>query len=98
MSHEQVATIQIPGGFITDEELTALAIAADPNPVIDRDAIPWSVSSPAELHLLPGWYMPAPHARRRGWWPTTVIAMIVVGFLIIDAFGLCITSGFLSLA
>jgi len=89
---------ETPEGFITDEELTALALAADPNPVIDLDAVPWSPSSSSDLQLLPDWYMPTPHARRRGPWPTAVVTLIVVGFLVIDAFGLCITSGFLSLS
>jgi hypothetical protein len=42
--------------------------------------------------------MPRPTATRRGRATTVVIVAIIVGILVIDAFGLCITSGFLSLA
>ena len=89
---------ETPEGFITDEELTALALAADPNPVIDLNAVPWSPSDPPGVQLLPDWYMPAPLTRRRGSWPMAIAAIVIVGFLVIDAFGLCITSGFLSWA
>jgi hypothetical protein len=98
MIDEPVDPSATPRGFIADEELIALALAADPNPVIDPDAVPWPQSSSYDLQLLPDWYMPAPHARRRKPWPIAVTTLIVVGFLVIDAFGLCITSGFLSLA
>jgi hypothetical protein len=42
--------------------------------------------------------MPRPVATSRGRATKVVIVSIVAAFLIIDAFGLCITSGFLSLA
>jgi hypothetical protein len=46
---------------LTDAELSALALAADPDAVLDSDAVPLAVvlgtDSPAAL---PSWYMPAP--------------------------------------
>jgi hypothetical protein len=48
--------------------------------------------------LLPDWYMPSPIAIRHSRATQLTIIVIVAGFLIIDAFGLCVTSGFISLA
>ena len=83
---------------ITDDELEALALAADPNPVLAPDALPWTGPDDATPQLLPDWYMPKPFTRSRSSWPALVAAVVIVGFLVIDACGLCITSGFLSLA
>lgn len=82
----------------SDEELTALALAADPHAPLDPDATPWYGAAPTRRGLLPEWYMPVPVAagRRRG--TVIVLSVIVVGFLVIDACGLCITSGFLTFA
>ena len=82
----------------SDEELTALALAADVHAPLAPDATVWEGSSFARAGLLPSWYMPTPAARRGGRWTRTVVLVIIIGFLVIDAFGLCITSGFLSLA
>jgi hypothetical protein len=80
---------------ITDEELTVLALSTDLTP-LSPDATAWSpTSGPSPL---PGWYMPMPTSRLRPHWSRYVIAAIIVGFLLIDACGLCITSGFLTLA
>ncbi len=86
------------GGAVSDEELAALALAADPHAPLDPDAVPWYGASSTRRALLPEWYMPVPVAtgRRRG--TMIVLAVIVVGFVVIDACGLCITSGFLSWA
>jgi len=83
---------------LSDEELTALALAADPDAPLPEDAIPWNGVDATRAGLLPDWYMPAPAASRRGSTTKTVVALLIVGFLVIDAFGLCITSGFLSFA
>jgi len=83
---------------ISDEELTALALASDPTIPLDADARPWSGGSSLMPGLLPDWYMAPPVASRRRSATAIVITVIVIGFLVIDAFGLCITSGFLSLA
>jgi hypothetical protein len=84
---------------LTDEELTSLALAADPDAPISRDAIPLS------LHLaqfagaaLPQWYM-APAAAGSGRrWRTPIVVAIISAFLLIEALGLCNTFGQLTLA
>lgn len=83
---------------LSDEELTALALAADPSVPFDSDAEPWSGLGADQTNLLPEWYMPRPSASRRGRGTQIVVLSIVAGMLVIGAFGLCITSGFLSLA
>lgn len=83
---------------VSDEELTALALAADPNVVLDADAVPWRAALGLQRGYLPDWYMPVPMATHRGKGTRIVIGVLVIGFLIIGASGLCITSGFLSLA
>ncbi|MGA7834646.1 MAG: hypothetical protein WCA31_05510 [Acidimicrobiales bacterium] len=85
-----------PPCAMSDEELTSLALAADPNAPLEPDAVPWNFGFGAVL--LPEWYMPRPMARGRGRATRVVVASLVVGFLVIGAFGLCITSGFLQFA
>lgn len=79
---------------VTDDELTALALAADADAEIDVDAVPWNVAR-TSTGPLPDWYMPAPTTVRRGWQAKTVAGVIILAFLIINAFGLCITYGHL---
>jgi hypothetical protein len=83
---------------LSDEELTTMALAADPHAPIDANAVPWRGGPSSHQSLLPDWYMPSPMAVRHGRATQFTIIFIIVGFLVIDAFGLCITSGFLSLA
>ena len=92
-AHEGVAN----NDPLSDEELTTLALAADPHAPLDPDAVPWRAGM-SQLGLLPDWYMPRPIALSRGRGTRLVIFGVVAGFLVIGAFGLCITSGFLSLA
>jgi len=80
---------------ITDAELTALALAADPDDVeFDDDAVPFG-ADPVGVALLPSWYMPAAlsavgvHRRRRAW----IIAGLVAAMVIVNGFGLCVTYG-----
>jgi hypothetical protein len=83
---------------LTDAELTELAMAADPDALLDEDAVPLHV------HLaqfagaaLPSWYM-APATSRPGHrWRTPVVLTIVAAFLLIEALGLCNTFGQLTL-
>lgn len=84
---------------LTDEELTALALAADPDAPIGRDAIPLS------LHLaqfagaaLPQWYMPPAAAGSGRRWRTPIVVAVISAFLLIEALGLCNTFGQLTLA
>jgi hypothetical protein len=81
---------------ISDEELTSLALAADPDAPLELDSIPWNFGFGS--NPLPEWYMPLPMARGRGRGTRIVVGSLVVGFLIIGAFGLCITSGFIQFA
>ena len=83
---------------LSDEELTALALDADPRVALDPDAQAWNGAWGAQWNTLPDWYMPSASAIGRGRGTKVVVISIIVGLLVIDAFGLCITSGFLSLA
>ena len=85
-----------PGGVISEAELTALALAADPDAPPDPDAQPWTAFGGDGL--LPEWYMPVPMAGRRGWGPRGIAALVILGFLVINACGLCITYGHLVVA
>ncbi|MHB2029049.1 MAG: hypothetical protein ACYCPT_09555 [Acidimicrobiales bacterium] len=84
--------------LLSDDELSELALAADPNVPLDPDAVAWNYGWLTPRSPLPEWYMPRPTATRRGRATRIVVFVVVAGFLIIGAFGLCITSGFLSLA
>ena len=83
-------------GAIDDEELTALALAADPNAPVPDDAVSiWDLDADGEDPLLPSWYMPAPMPGRRRLrrWQRRVAWLIVLAFVLIDAYGLCSTYG-----
>ncbi len=82
----------------TDEELTELALAADPSVPVDLDAEPWHFGWGFERNLLPDWYMPRPIAGARGRGTRLVVTSVVVGLIVVCAFGLCVTSGFLQWA
>jgi hypothetical protein len=82
----------------SDEELTALALAAEPITSLADDAVAWGGGDSRSPSLLPNWYMPSPSYHLRGRWTRAIVITLIVGFLVIDAFGLCITSGFLSFA
>ena len=84
-------------GGITDAELTALALAADPDQPLDENALPLSAYLAQLPSPLPQWYMPVATARHHRWWWPVVLA-IVFAFLLADAFGLCGTYGQLGLA
>lgn len=81
---------------ISDEELSALALAAGDAEIVDDDAISlWDLDPPQAHGLLPGWYMPTAAAgtRRLRGWRRNVALMVVTAFLAIDAAGLCSTYG-----
>jgi hypothetical protein len=83
---------------ITDEELTALALAADPDRPLDPDAVPLSVYLAQVPAMLPGWYMAPAMAATGKRWRTPVIIALIVAFLLIEAWGLCSTYGQVVLA
>jgi hypothetical protein len=82
----------------TDEELTALALSADPNQPLAEDAEPFKGTDGPAAELLPAWYMPAPGLRSRKRWHTGVVLLIIAAFVLINALGLCITYGHLVIA
>jgi len=79
---------------ISDAELAAEAVAADPDPCLDG-ALPFHrvVGTETEGDL-PAWYMPAPMvgARLLGW-RRSVVLTFVASLLVIEAAGLCTTFG-----
>ncbi len=83
---------------ITDEELTELALAADPEAPLPDDAVPIGLHLSRFAAPLPLWYMP-PVVRSGGRrWKTPVVLTVVFAFVLIEALGLCNTYGILSLA
>ena len=83
---------------VSDEELTAEALAADPDAPIGEGAIPLHSSADSEPGLLPEWYMPARISRVRGRARRWLLGGIVVGLLVINGVGLCVTYGFPEIA
>jgi hypothetical protein len=85
-------------GF-TDEELAEQAMAADPDATVPDDAVPLSEllgeEGPGTGDLLPGWYMPPTVGGNRvlRGWRRRIVLVIVISFLLIDAYGLCSTYG-----
>jgi hypothetical protein len=84
---------------LTDDELTALAMAADYDAPLGDDAVP------IHIHLaqfagaaLPQWYMAPATACSGRRWRTPVVLAIIAAFLLIEALGLCNTFGQLTLA
>lgn len=86
---------------ITDEELTQLAMAADPDAVVPDDAVSvWEFLGDETNLLLPEWYMPAtagrPTSGRR--WKRAVVIVVIIAFLVVNAYGLCSTYGSITIA
>ena len=79
---------------ISDEELTALALAADPDWPVADDAVPFRSLGGESVPLLPEWYMPVSPGRARKDWRSRVAISIAVGMVLINAFGICVTNGF----
>ena len=78
---------------ISDEELTALALAADPDQPLGADAVPLADYLADAFGPLPEWYMAPVMARHSGRRRQAVILGVVGAFLLIEAFGLCSTYG-----
>jgi hypothetical protein len=86
-----------PGQPLTEAELTALALAADPDAPIAEGAVPIGMHL-AQFGAVPLWYMP-PVMRQGGRrWKAPVVIAVVSAFLLIDLLGLCNTYGVLSWA
>ncbi|MET0143950.1 MAG: hypothetical protein ABW328_04070 [Ilumatobacteraceae bacterium] len=85
---------------ITDDELTAQALAADPDAPVPDDAVVFTTGAiDADQHeLLPAWYMPAPMARGGGRARRLVIVGLIGSLLLVNGAGLCVTYGFPEIA
>jgi hypothetical protein len=86
---------------MTDDELSALALAADPDSAVGDDAVSlWDLTDQGPQPL-PAWYMPAPKVTGlRGWRRRLVrfnVVMLIAAFVTINAYGLCNTYGQLHL-
>ena len=80
----------------TDDQLAALALAADPDLEVGDDAVSlWDLAASEQEDLLPAWYMPPPMAGARllHGWRRRVVLLIIISFLLIDTYGLCSTYG-----
>lgn len=84
--------VEVPGS-ISDEELTALALAADPDLPLDADAVPIADYLADAFDPLPAWYMAPVMARHSGRRRKAIIMAVIGAFLLIEAFGLCSTYG-----
>jgi len=83
---------------VSIEELTQLALAADPEAPLPSSAVPFGQVVDAQDALLPQWYMPSPMSgvhRARGW-TSGVAILLILSFVLITAYGLCNTYGSLA--
>lgn len=83
---------------ITDDELAALALAADPDQPIDPRAVPMTIAADSASGLLPDWYMPRAVSPVRGPLRRSLVGFVVLALLAINAAGLCVTNGFPEIA
>jgi len=83
--------------MLSDEELTAEALSAIPDPPLGPEAVPFD-SAVRRTGLLPEWYMPAPMSSRRTPVRVAVVAAVVLAFLAVAAAGLCTTNGLAEIA
>jgi hypothetical protein len=84
--------------MVDDDELAALAMAADPDEPIGPDAVAISFGADSATGLLPAWYMPAATSSVRGPVRRGLVAGLVVALLVINGAGLCVTYGFPEIA
>jgi hypothetical protein len=82
---------------ISDEELTALALAADPDAPLDDDAVPLRSYLMEYPELLPSWYMPAPGGFTRTRKRRAVVLLIIASLAAVNGCGLCVTNGHLEI-
>lgn len=82
------------GTEVSDAELAAEALAADPDPCLDG-ALPFDRVTGTETDSdLPAWYMPPPMVGSRLFgWRRSVALTFVASLLVIEAAGLCTTFG-----
>ena len=86
------------GDDLSDAELAEMALAADPDALPDPDAVPYRPDGTFP-ELLPSWYMPTPASGARApCGARSIVAIVILAFLVINALGLCITYGYLTIA
>jgi hypothetical protein len=78
---------------ISDDDLAALALAADPDQPVPADAVPLDAYLATAPGGLPDWYMAPVMARHSAGRRRLVILAVVAAFVLIEAFGLCSTYG-----
>lgn len=81
---------------LTEDQLTAQALAADPDQPLNPSAVPFRTESANGADLLPEWYMPAVVPGRSTPWRKAVALTVVAAAVVINALGFCITYGTLS--
>jgi hypothetical protein len=89
-------TTAVTPADLTDDELCALALAADPETAVAPDAVSlWDLTSGDIDRPLPEWYMPTPVAGGRllRGWHRIPVGLVILSFLAINAAGLCNTYG-----
>jgi hypothetical protein len=86
------------GLAVSDDELSAEALAADPDAVLGDGAVPLRFASGSFPELLPAWYMPVPAAVGGGPRRKLAVIAIVASLLLINGLGLCVTYGFIQIA
>ena len=80
-------------GVIGDDELTALALAADPREDLSEGAVPISFVLGEATGTLSSWYMPTVAATRVAGWKRPLVVAIVVTLVTLEALGLCSVFG-----
>ena len=93
MTHDDGAPVAWIGDAFSDEELSELALAADPLQPLAPDAVPIDVYRATVGPGLPQWYMAPVMVRASGRVGRVVVLAVVSAFLLIEAFGLCSTYG-----
>ncbi|MCU1492956.1 MAG: hypothetical protein JWO62_720 [Acidimicrobiaceae bacterium] len=77
----------------SDDELTALALAAEPDPVVEPDAVPIALGPRFSSSMLGAWYMPAVAMHRSSGWRRPVVVALVATLVVLEALGLCSVFG-----
>jgi hypothetical protein len=86
---------QLGPDALSDDELCAMALAADPAAPLDADAVAWTGSP---IGLLPEWYMSATLGRSSSRGRRVLATALAVGLVGGCALGLCVTSGWVQIA
>lgn len=88
-----VGAARIGAVDVTDEELTAQALAAETDAPLDADAVPlWPPQAPG-AGMLGAWYMPPARTRHLYGWRRPVVIAIVTTLVLLEALGLCSVFG-----